>query len=118
MILQIQVLKSKIHTAKVTEAELEYEGSIGIDEDIMKLADIREHEKVLVINFKNGKRYETYAIKAKAGSKTIAVNGAGALYSELGDPVTIISFGLIDCKEDTPKPTVLILDDNNNIKNI
>jgi aspartate 1-decarboxylase len=77
------VLKSKIHSATVTEASLEYEGSIEIDETLMKAAGIREYEKVLVANSTNGNRYETYVIKGKPDSGTIRVNGAGARYSAI-----------------------------------
>lgn len=113
--MQITVLKSKIHTATVTEANLHYEGSIVIDESLMKEAGIREHEKVLVANFTNGNRYETYVMKGKAGSGTIAVNGAGARYSCVGDIVTIFAFATID-KADRLKPKIIVLDKKNRIK--
>lgn len=113
--MDIIVLKSKIHTAHVTQADLHYEGSIAIDETLMKQSGIREYEKVLVANFTNGNRYETYAIKAPAGSGTIGVNGAGARYSCVGDTVTIFAFAHIDEKE-TLKPKVIVVDEKNKIK--
>jgi len=111
----ITVLKSKIHTATVTGAKLHYEGSITIDETLMKAAGIREFEKVLVANFTNGNRYETYTIKGKAGSGIIEVNGGGARYSCVGDTLTIFTFAQIKPSEKL-KPKIIILDKNNRIK--
>jgi aspartate 1-decarboxylase len=113
--MQITVLKSKIHTARVTEAKLHYEGSIEIDEKLMGAVGIREYEKVLVANFTNGNRYETYVIKAKPGSGTIAVNGAGARYSSVGDTVTIFAFTNIDDKK-ALKPKIIVVNERNRIK--
>jgi len=113
--MQIAVLKSKIHTATVTGANLHYEGSIAIDESLMKEVGIREHEKVLVANFTNGNRYETYVIKGKAGSGIIAVNGGGARYSCVGDIVTIFAFATTD-EADRLKPKIIVLDKKNRIK--
>ncbi len=111
--MKISVLKSKIHTARVTEANLHYEGSIAIDEALMEEAGIREYEKVLVANFTNGNRYETYAIKAPRGTHTISVNGAGARYSCVGDTVTIFAFAQVEEFEEI-KPRIIICDENNN----
>ncbi len=113
--MKIFVLKSKIHTARITEANLEYEGSITIDENLMKEAGIVEYEKVLVANFTNGNRYETYVMKGVAGSGIIAVNGAGARYSCVGDRVTIMAFANAN-KTERIKPKIIILDEKNNIK--
>lgn len=113
--MQITVLKSKIHTATVTGADLHYEGSIVVDEDLMKEVGIREYEKVLVANFTNGNRYETYVIKGEAGSGTIAVNGGGARYSCVGDIVTIFAFAHID-ESETLKPQVIVVDEKNKVK--
>lgn len=112
--MQITVLKSKIHTATVTGAKLHYEGSIEIDEKLMKASGIREYEKVLVANFTNGNRYETYVIKGKPGSGTIAVNGGGARYSCIGDTLTIFAFSAIEDNQ-TLKPKIIILGRNNSI---
>ncbi len=112
--MKITILKSKIHTATVTGAKLHYEGSIEIDETLMKEASIREYEKVLVANFTNGNRYETYVIKGKAGSGTIAVNGGGARYSAVGDTLTIFAFAQID-EAKKLKPKIIILGKNNRI---
>ena len=109
------VLKSKIHTGQVTEANLEYEGSITIDENLMKEVGIVEYEKVLVANFTNGNRYETYVIKGKADSGIIGVNGASARYSCVGDIVTIMAFADTD-ENEIIKPKIIILDEKNNIK--
>lgn len=113
--MKITVLKSKIHTARVTQADLYYEGSISIDETLMEQAGIHEYEKVLVANFTNGNRYETYAMKAPAGSGIIGVNGAGARYSCVGDTVTIFAFAQIEQGE-LIKPKIIILDEKNKIK--
>jgi aspartate 1-decarboxylase len=115
--MRITVLKSKIHTARVTEADLHYEGSITIDEELMVAAGIIEYEKVLVANFTNGNRYETYAMKGPAGSGIIGVNGAGARYSCVGDTVTIFAFAEIENGEQF-RPRIIIADDKNRIKSI
>ena len=115
--MRITVLKSKVHCATVTQATFEYEGSIVIDETIMKAANLHEYEKVLVANFTNGNRYETYVMKGKADSGVIGVNGAGARYSVVGDKVTIFAFTEIDNSE-KPCPKIVLLDDKNCIKKI
>lgn len=93
------VLKSKIHRARVTEANLYYEGSITIDEKLMQAADIIEGEKVEVLNLNNGGRLETYAIKGKAGSGVICLNGPASRGACVGDQVIIVSYVLSDDKE-------------------
>ena len=113
--MRIHVLKSKIHTARITEAKLDYEGSIEIDADLMAACGIREYEKVLVANFTNGNRYETYAISAPAGSGHVSVNGAGARYSCVGDTVTIFAFAEIEADERL-KPQIIVCDEQNRIK--
>jgi len=97
--MQLQVLKSKIHNAFVTEANVEYIGSITIDEDLMDAVDIREEEQVHVINHRNGERLITYVIKGKRGSREICMNGPAALKITKGDKVIIIAYALIDEKE-------------------
>ena len=88
----IQVLKSKIHRAKITQTELDYVGSITIDEDLMDLANLIEGEKVLIVNNNNGARLETYVIKGERGSGVICLNGAASRRVAVGDIVIIISY--------------------------
>jgi aspartate 1-decarboxylase len=97
--MQIQVLKSKIHGAKITETELHYIGSITIDEDLMDAVNIIENEKVLVVNNNNGERFETYVIKGKRGSGVIGLNGAAARKGAIGDILIIISFAIMEFEE-------------------
>ncbi|HRU38687.1 MAG TPA: aspartate 1-decarboxylase [Candidatus Goldiibacteriota bacterium] len=95
----VEMLKSKIHRAVVTDKNLEYEGSITIDCSLMAAAGIAENEKVHVLNLNNGARFETYVIKGKKGSGEICVNGAAARLAEEGDRVIIVSYGLIEAGE-------------------
>lgn len=103
-------LRSKIHKATVTQANLHYVGSITIDEHLMKLADIAEYEKVLVVNNANGNRLETYVIKGKKKSGIIGINGAAAHLVHKGDEIIIMSFQIAD----RPKKPINILVDKNN----
>ena len=110
-------LKSKIHRAKITQAELYYEGSLTIDVELMKEADIMTFEKVAVVNINNGERFETYVIPGEAGSKVICLNGAAARKGAIGDRVIIISYcNLKDEEIAHHKPTIILVDDDNNIK--
>jgi len=95
----IQVLKSKIHRVSVTEANLNYIGSITIDEDLMDAANIIENEKVQVLNLNNGERLETYVIRGKRGSGDICLNGAAARKVIAGDILLIMSYALMDIEE-------------------
>ncbi|MFI3286998.1 MAG: aspartate 1-decarboxylase [Rikenellaceae bacterium] len=95
----IERLKSKIHRATVTEANLQYVGSITIDENLMDAAGIIEGEKVAIVNNNNGARFETYVITGERGSGCICVNGAAARLVEVGDIVIIISYGYMDFEE-------------------
>ncbi len=116
--MKIEVLKSKIFNASVTDVKLEYEGSIAIDEDIYKKAGMNTYEKVLVVNKNNGTRFETYIINGKKGSKEVCINGAAARLACAGDRIIIMSFASIeedDLKEDY-KPQIITLDEKNNIK--
>ena len=115
--MKITVLKSKIHTARVTGANLEYKDSIVIDETIMKAVELVEYEKVLVANFTNGNRYETYVIKRAVNSGIISVNGGGARYSCVGDTITIFAFINLEVGEKF-QPNIIILDENNSIKKV
>ncbi len=112
------ILKSKIHRAFVTDANLRYEGSITIDERLMKAADIKEFEKVEVLNLNNGSRIETYAIKGKASSGIICLNGAAARGACVGDEVIILSYVLLDENEYAGlKPRIVKVNGKNRIKN-
>ncbi len=95
----IEVVKSKIHKATITEANLQYVGSISIDEDLMEAANMIENEKVQVVNLNNGERLETYIIKGERGSGQISLNGAAARKAAVGDVVIIISYGTLDFEE-------------------
>jgi len=95
----VEMLKSKIHRATVTDKHLEYEGSITIDEALMKAADISENEKVHVLNLNNGERFETYVITGKKNSGQICINGAAARLAEKNDIIIIVSYGFIDPQE-------------------
>ncbi|MCB0664841.1 MAG: aspartate 1-decarboxylase [Saprospiraceae bacterium] len=95
----LQIFKSKIHRATVTEANLNYVGSITIDEDLMDAANLMEGEKVQIVNNNNGERIETYVIKGKRGSGTICLNGAAARKAEVGDVVIIISYAYMSPEE-------------------
>jgi len=94
--MQVQVLKSKIHRATVTDANINYIGSITIDEELMKAANLIEFEKVQVLNINNGERIETYVIKGRKGSGIICLNGAAARKFLPGDIVIIVSFAMMD----------------------
>jgi aspartate 1-decarboxylase len=113
--MQIQVLKSKIHRAKVTEANLDYIGSVTIDEDLMDGANLIEGEQVHVFNYSNGERIITYVIKGLRGSGVICLNGPAALKFRPGDHVIIISFAQMDFEEAKKfKPSIVFPDTNTN----
>ncbi|MBU0709548.1 MAG: aspartate 1-decarboxylase [Candidatus Omnitrophica bacterium] len=112
------MLKSKIHRARVTETNLYYEGSITIDEDLMKAANICDGEKVEVLNVNNGLRLETYAIKGKAGSGVICLNGPSARGSCEGDQVIVLCYVLVDDKEvNALQRKIIKVNEQNQIKN-
>ena len=115
-----KLLKSKIHRAKVTQADLNYIGSITIDEELMKAANILPNEAVLVADVNNGTRHITYAIPAKAGSGIICVNGAAARLVNIGDIVLIMAFGYFDEQEakEHKANIVIINEEDNTIKEI
>ena len=95
----IEVLKSKIHRARVTQAELNYVGSITIDEDLIEAANIIPNEKVQIVNNNNGARFETYVIKGERGSGTVCLNGATARLAQVGDIVIIMSYAHMEIDE-------------------
>ncbi len=112
----ITLFKSKLHRATVTEANLNYVGSITIDEDLLEQADILPGEKVQVVDVNNGQRFETYTIVGERGSGVICVNGAAARLVQKGDQVIIIAYAMMTRQEALVfKPRVLILDDNNRV---
>ena len=109
--MNIHVVKSKLHNVTVTEANLNYVGSITIDEDLMDAANILEHEKVQVVNNNNGERIETYVIKGERGSGMICLNGAAARKAAVGDVVIIITYGILSIEEaKTHKPVFIFPD--------
>lgn len=114
--MQIEVFKSKIHRAVITEANLNYVGSITIDEDLMDAVNIIENEKVQVVNVNNGERLETYVIKGKRGSGTCCLNGPAARKAAVGDIVIIISYATIDFEEAKKfKPWIVFPKDGNKL---
>ncbi|TAF32190.1 MAG: aspartate 1-decarboxylase [Cytophagales bacterium] len=114
--MQIQILKSKIHRAIVTQSELNYVGSITIDEDIMDQANLIEGEKVQIVNNNNGERLETYVIKGARKSGVICLNGAAARKVQVGDVLIIMSYALMDFeKAKTFVPSVAFVDVNNKL---
>ena len=113
------VFKSKLHRATVTQACLDYVGSITIDEDLMNAADILVNEKVQVVDINNGERLETYAIPGPRGSGVICLNGAAARLVQPGDKVIIITYAMLDDREARDwKPTVAFLDADNRISEL
>ena len=113
--MQIQVVKSKIHKVTITGANLQYVGSITIDEDLMDAANLIENEKVHVLDLNNGERLETYVIKGVRGSGDICVNGAAARKVLVGDIIIIMSFGLLEFEEAKAfKPVIIFPDTKTN----
>lgn len=113
--MMIEVLKSKIHRVRVTEANLNYVGSITIDEELMKAAGMIESEKVQILDINNGERFETYIIKGERGSGCICLNGAAARKVAVDDLVIIVSYALMDFEEaKTFKPSVIFPDSATN----
>ena len=111
--MMIQVLKSKLHCVRVTEANLNYMGSITIDEDLLDAANMIAGEKVQIVDNNNGERFETYIVKGERGSGCICLNGAAARKVQVGDTVIIISYALMDFEEaKTFTPTVVFPNDN------
>lgn len=110
------MLRAKLHRVTVTQCDLHYEGSCGIDEDLLEAADIREFEKIDLYNVNNGERFSTYAIKGKRGSGEISLNGAAARRAHLGDLLIICTFAPMDeAAVETYRPKVVFVDDKNRI---
>jgi aspartate 1-decarboxylase len=112
----IEVLKSKIHRVKVTQAELHYVGSVTIDEDLLDAANMVENEKVTIVNINNGERFETYTINGERGTGTICLNGPAARKVQVGDVVIIFSYCQIEfSKAREHKPTLVFPDQHNRL---
>lgn len=110
------MLKAKLHLASVTQAELHYDGSCAIDEDLIEAAGMREFEAIDVYNVNNGERFTTYIIKGERGSKMISMNGAAARKVQVGDRVIIATYGQLNEEELKGfKPTLVYLDEHNNV---
>lgn len=113
----LEILKSKIHSATVTDKHIQYEGSITVDAKLMRACGLRENEKVHVFNKNNGERFETYVIEGKAGSGVICVNGAAARKVETGDVVIIVAYCFLTPDEsDGFEPKIIHMDVKNKIK--
>ncbi len=113
----LTMLKAKLHRATVTQADMDYEGSIAIDRDLLDAADILANEQVDVLNITTGARFTTYAIEAPRGSKVIGVNGAAARLVQPGDKVIVVTYGLLPQEEARNyAPTVVLLGEGNEIK--
>lgn len=114
----ITVMKSKIHRVRVTQAELNYVGSITIDEDLLDAVGLVENEQVHIVNNNNGERLITYVIKGERGSGIICLNGAAARRAQVGDIIIIISYGMMTPEEArTHKPQIVFPDENNRLVN-
>lgn len=114
--MHIQILKSKIHRVKITQAELHYVGSITIDEALMDAANLIENEKVQIVNVNNGERLETYVIKGEKGSGQICLNGPAARKAQVGDIVIIISYASMAIEDAKQyKPVIVFPDDHNQL---
>jgi len=114
------LFKSKIHRATVTQAELYYEGSLTLDIDLMRAADLLPYEQVAIVNVNNGERFETYLIEGPAGSGVVCLNGPAARKGAVGDEIVIISYGIFEDSEELKyfQPTVIQVDKSNKIKNL
>lgn len=114
--MQRMMLRAKLHRATVTEADLHYEGSCGIDEDLLEAADMKEFEQIELYNINNGERFSTYAIKGKRGSGEISLNGAAARRAHLGDLLIICTYAPMNETEvETYVPKIVFVDDKNQI---
>lgn len=117
--MKLSMFKSKLHQMKVTEANLMYEGSITIDEDLLEMAGILPYEKVSVVNITNGARLETYTIPGERGSRICCMNGAAARLTQVDDRIIVIAYAEMEPEEaKNHKPTVVVVDENNNPKNV
>ena len=116
--MQLHLLKSKIHRARVTAANVDYEGSLGIDRDFMDRVGLLPHERILCGNMANGERFETYAIPARRGSRAIILNGAVAHLGKVGDRLSIMNFAMVEKRKAKKwKPRVVVLGAKNQVVN-
>lgn len=117
--MELTMLKSKIHRATVTQAELNYVGSITIDIDLLNASGIREYEQVQIVNINNGARFTTYTIAGESGSGLICLNGAAARHVQVNDKIIIMCYAVLDETEvESHKPLVIFVDENNKIRHI
>lgn len=117
--MQLQILKGKIHRAKVIQAELDYVGSITVDKDLLDAAGILEYEKVQIVDINNGERFETYTISGESASGMICLNGAAARRVSKNDKIIIMSYALMDPEEASKhKPNVVFVDEDNKIRQV
>jgi len=117
--MKLTMFKSKLHQMRVTEANLMYEGSITIDEELLELANLLPYEKVQVVNITNGSRLETYTIPGERGSRICCMNGAAARLTQVDDRVIVMAYAEMEPEEAREhQPTVVVVDENNNPKDI
>jgi aspartate 1-decarboxylase len=117
MTMQFNMLKSKIHRATITEADLNYEGSLTIDKELLEAVDLHPYEQVKVYNINNGERFDTYVIEGKPGTGVIGLNGAAARKGLVGDQIIIVSYALFSEKDITDyQPKIVLLNKSNQIK--
>jgi aspartate 1-decarboxylase len=117
--MQIEMLKGKIHRATVVQAELNYVGSITVDEELLEKSGIYEYEKVQIVDIDNGNRFETYTIAGERGSGMICLNGAAARCVSVGDKIIIMSYCTVDASEaSVHKPTVVFVDEQNHVNRV
>lgn len=115
--MELTMLKSKIHRATVTQAELDYVGSITIDIDLLNASGIREYEQVQIVNINNGVRFTTYTIAGESGSGLICLNGAAARHVQVNDKIIIMCYAVLNENEvESHKPLVIFVDENNKIR--
>lgn len=117
--MDVSMLRCKIHRATVTDADLDYEGSIEIDSNLMEAAGLLEFERVDIYNITNGNRFSTYAIEGAPGSGTICTNGAAAHLAKTGDKIIIAAYGTLDMEQArSHKPVIVLVDEKNGIKEV
>ncbi len=117
--MKLSIFKSKLHQMRVTEADLMYEGSITIDEELLEMANLLPYEKVQVVNITNGSRLETYTIPGERGSRICCMNGAAARLTQVDDRVIVMSYAEMTPDEAKDhKPTVVVVDEDNNPKDV
>ncbi len=109
------MLKSKLHRATVTATEIDYEGSIAIDQDLLDRVDIQPYEQVHIYNITSGSRFITYVITAERGSGTFSINGAAARLAQINDRIIVAAYGNIDTEKESRQPKVLLLDATNKV---